>query len=150
MKKVKFIYNPYSGEKSIINKVDKVIKVHQKHGYSIIPYRIELDNGLENAFEDINEGFEYVLVAGGDGTIDKAVNYMKHNNIDIPLAVLPVGTANDFAKLLGNTLEAVMPKVSLRPLPSGSSSVKARSISSNSSMVSGSFIPRLSSQSCRT
>ncbi|CDM68127.1 lipid kinase [Clostridium bornimense] len=101
MKKVKFIYNPYSGEKSIINKVDKVIKVHQKHGYSIIPYRIELDNGLENAFEDINEGFEYVLVAGGDGTIDKAVNYMKHNNIDIPLAVLPVGTANDFAKLLG-------------------------------------------------
>ena len=49
MKKVKFIYNPYSGEKSIINKVDKVIKVHQKHGYSIIPYRIELDNGLEKA-----------------------------------------------------------------------------------------------------
>jgi len=40
MEKVKFIYNPYSGENSIITDIDKVIAVHQKYGYTVIPYRI--------------------------------------------------------------------------------------------------------------
>ena len=30
MKKVRFIYNPYSGENGIIDALDKVIKLHQE------------------------------------------------------------------------------------------------------------------------
>jgi YegS/Rv2252/BmrU family lipid kinase len=41
------------------------------------------------------------LVAGGDGTVDTVVNHMKNLDINIPIAVLPTGTANDFAKFLG-------------------------------------------------
>ena len=40
MKKVKFIYNPYSGENAIITDIDKVIAVHQKHGYTVILYEL--------------------------------------------------------------------------------------------------------------
>lgn len=101
MSKVKFIYNPYSGENAIISELDIVIDVHQKYGYTVIPYRISMDHELSEAFEDIDETYEYILVAGGDGTVDTVVNYMKNFNIDLPLGILPVGTANDFAKFIG-------------------------------------------------
>lgn len=101
MNKVKFIYNPFSGENLIINNIDKVIKVHQKYGYTIVPYRIEMNCSIEKAFEDIDDTYKYVLIAGGDGTVDNVVNVMKKCNVDIPIAILPVGTANDFAKFIG-------------------------------------------------
>lgn len=101
MKKVKFIYNPYSGENAIITDIDKVIMVHQKYGYTVVPYRISLGCSLEEALGDIDEEFKYVLVAGGDGTVDNVVNHMKEMNINLPIGILPVGTANDFAKYIG-------------------------------------------------
>lgn len=101
MKKVKFIYNPFSGENAIISDIDTVIKTHQKEGYIVVPHRISFDIEIDRAFEDIDDTYSYVIVAGGDGTVDTVVNYMKQNNIDLPLAILPVGTANDFAKFIG-------------------------------------------------
>jgi YegS/Rv2252/BmrU family lipid kinase len=101
MNRVKFIYNPYSGENSIAIWLDEIINIHQKHGYTIIPFRISRRLGMVDAFKDIDESYKYVLIAGGDGTIDTIVNYMKKNNIDLPIGVLPTGTANDFAKFIG-------------------------------------------------
>lgn len=101
MKKVKFIYNPFSGENHILSKLDTVIDVHQKNGYTIVPFRIAYEYDLNDAFNDIDKDYEYVLVAGGDGTVDKVVNVMKNKKIDLPLGILPTGTANDFATFLG-------------------------------------------------
>ena len=42
-----------------------------------------------------------MVVAGGDGTVNFAVNAMKRKGLDIPLGVIPAGTANDFAGALG-------------------------------------------------
>jgi len=101
MNKVKFIYNPYSGENTIISDIDKVIDIHQKHGYTVVPYRICFDYELTQAFLDIDDTYKYILVAGGDGTVDNVVNHMEKLNIKLPISVLPTGTANDFAKFLG-------------------------------------------------
>ena len=103
MKKVKFIYNPFSGENLILNNLDTIIRLYQEKNLQIIPFRISLDTPLERAFIDIDETYDHILAAGGDGTINQVVNLMKSNNLDLPLAVLPVGTANDFAKLIGST-----------------------------------------------
>ena len=102
MKKVKFIYNPYSGENLILDHLDKVIKIHQQAGYTIVPYRIDKEEDIINAFSDFKEfNYHYVLIAGGDGTIDNVVNVMAKCGISIPIGILPVGTANDFGKFLG-------------------------------------------------
>lgn len=101
MKKVRFIYNPYSGENLILHELDKVVKIHQNKGYQIEPYRIEREKDISEAFDIIDNTYEYVLIAGGDGTVDSVVNAMKSKEIDLPIAVLPVGTANDFAMFLG-------------------------------------------------
>lgn len=100
MKKVRFIYNPYSGENAIINELDIVFKLHQDKGYTVVPYRIERDVDISEALDCINDDYEYILIAGGDGTVDSVVNIMKKRNIDIPIAILPVGTANDFGKFI--------------------------------------------------
>jgi YegS/Rv2252/BmrU family lipid kinase len=101
MKKVKFIYNPFSGENIILSELDKVISIHQEFGYQVLPFRIEKGVTIEEALDEIDESYYYILVAGGDGTVDSLVNAMKNRNINIPIGVLPVGTANDFAKFLG-------------------------------------------------
>lgn len=120
MKKVKFIYNPYSGENTILNNLDAVIEIHQKNGYTIIPYRISKGHSIEDAFDDIDETYSYILLAGGDGTVDSVVNAMKKKNIDIPIGILPVGTANDFAKFIGissNVSEACEQIIKYEPKP---------------------------------
>ena len=101
MDKVKFIYNPYSGENNILSSLDQVFYVHQKFGYTVVPFRINKKLSISSAFKDIDEGYKYILIAGGDGTIDTAVNYMKKKGIDLPIGIIPAGTANDFAKFIG-------------------------------------------------
>ncbi|MGL4655398.1 MAG: YegS/Rv2252/BmrU family lipid kinase [Sarcina sp.] len=101
MKKVKFIYNPYSGENAILAHLDTVIKMHQEKELAVVPFRITKGEGVEKGLDDIDETYEYILLAGGDGTVDSVVNAMKSKGLDLPIGILPVGTANDFAKFLG-------------------------------------------------
>ena len=53
----------------------------------------------------IEEGLDFLIIAGGDGSINEAVNgYMdvpKSKREKMVLGVLPVGTGNDFARSLG-------------------------------------------------
>ncbi len=101
MRKVKFIYNPFSGEKEILKYLDYLIYSYQKKSFTVIPYRIGFDRDISEAFADIDDTFDHILISGGDGTVNEVVNGMKKLNIDLPIGVIPAGTANDFAHLIG-------------------------------------------------
>src|SRR5208282_2661121 len=49
--------------------------------------------------------FDYILAAGGDGTLNQVLNGVvgaHHNEKEEPaLGVIPLGTGNDFAKMCG-------------------------------------------------
>ena len=77
------------------------MKLHQEKGYQVVPYRIQKDKDIDEAFDIIDKDYKYVLVAGGDGTVDSVVNAMMNRGIDLPIGILPVGTANDFGKFIG-------------------------------------------------
>lgn len=52
--------------------------------------------------ECIREGFERVVVVGGDGSINEAVNgFMAVGAHDVELAYFPAGTGGDFARSIG-------------------------------------------------
>ena len=57
-----------------------------------------------------------MVVAGGDGTVNYAVNAMKRKGLDIPIGVIPAGTANDFAGAVGMSRE---PLEAARQIASG-------------------------------
>lgn len=100
MKKVRFIYNPSSGETLISEYLDHIITIYQNNGYIMSLFRLTFSYDPKVMVEDIDDSYAHVLIAGGDGTINYVVNALKENNIDIPIAVLSTGTANDFASLL--------------------------------------------------
>jgi YegS/Rv2252/BmrU family lipid kinase len=56
----------------------------------------DVDAAVEAAAQD---GPDLVVIAGGDGTISRAVGRLAHR--DVVLGLLPLGTANDFARTLG-------------------------------------------------
>lgn len=101
MKKVKFIYNPSSGENLIGENLDRIIALYQSRSYMLVPHRLDFISDTAEALADIDESYHHALVAGGDGTVNYIVNLMKREGIDIPLGILPAGTANDFASALG-------------------------------------------------
>jgi diacylglycerol kinase family enzyme len=53
------------------------------------------------AFAAANEGFRIVAAAGGDGTVHEVANgLMRANKSDVTFAVVPIGSANDYAHSL--------------------------------------------------
>ncbi|MBI1839562.1 MAG: diacylglycerol kinase family lipid kinase [Verrucomicrobia bacterium] len=56
------------------------------------------------AREAVAEGFERVIAAGGDGTVNEAANGLldgESAGVDVALGVIPLGTVNVFAKEIG-------------------------------------------------
>lgn len=101
IKRVKFIYNPSSGETHIAEKLDEIINLYQREGYTMSLYRLGFGSNQEQQILSDLDNYHHILIAGGDGTINYVVNLLKKNNYDTPIAILPSGTANDFASMLG-------------------------------------------------
>ena len=97
MKQALFLYNPQSGTGRIERKVTDIVAIFQQHGYRLEPLRIDF---TQNPFAG-REEIELVVVAGGDGTVNFTLNRMKEKELDIPIGVIPAGTANDFAGAIG-------------------------------------------------
>lgn len=102
VRKVILFYNPSSGSGMFKNNLDYIIGRYQDAGFQIIPIRAAHGHTIYDYLSELNQEtykdeYYQIMAAGGDGTINICVNSMIRNNIDLPLAILPAGTANDFA-----------------------------------------------------
>jgi diacylglycerol kinase (ATP) len=100
MDKVLLIYNPLSGNRSIPKKLDYLIGRFFEKDLITVPFRIEGDceNKLKNIL--LNDVFKYVVVSGGDGTVNMTASVLLKSALDIPMGIIPGGTCNDFARSL--------------------------------------------------
>ena len=91
-------YNPYSGSGIFKSNLDHIIDRCQKAGFQVVPVRAARGVYIDKALESIDQSrYDRILAAGGDGTVNMCVNAMIRHDIHLPLALLPSGTANDFA-----------------------------------------------------
>jgi lipid kinase YegS len=69
-------------------------------GHSVDP-RVtwEKGDGIRFARDGAARGVDAVVAVGGDGTINEVLNGL--DGSDVPLGIIPVGTANDFARQVG-------------------------------------------------
>lgn len=96
--KVLLFYNPHSGNGMFTNSLDKVIEKFQEKGMLIVPMRADRKDLLDSFFKTVEiNSYKKIIAAGGDGTINTVVNAMVKNDVHVPLAIFPAGTANDYA-----------------------------------------------------
>lgn len=102
MKKLKFIYNPFSGDKSIKIHLDDCINIFQQYGYDVDIYRAVNRNGIDELMKNTPIGFyDLFVVSGGDGSVNIFINSLiKYGHENTPIGIIPAGTANDFATFL--------------------------------------------------
>lgn len=97
MNKALFLYNGCSGRGRIGRAAEAIAAILRAGGYRVEALPIDFTT---NPF-DGRPGLSLVVVAGGDGTVNYVVNRMKERGLDVPLGIIPAGTANDFAGALG-------------------------------------------------
>ena len=99
MKKVKLVYNSIAGQSKFTYFLDSVIEKFMQNDLEVIIYRAGQKDNLEEFLKNSdNEELYGIIVAGGDGTLNKVVTIMMKYNIKTPLGVIPAGTSNDFAR----------------------------------------------------
>ena len=117
MDKLHFIVNPVAGGTRAIDKFGAVKGMLDDMRF---PYTYEFTqckgHGRELARAAAEHGEKYIIAVGGDGTVNYAVNAMKRKGLDIPIGVIPAGTANDFAGAVGMSRE---PLEAARQIASG-------------------------------
>jgi diacylglycerol kinase (ATP) len=89
------VHNPKAG--SAEHHGDHLIKALEEAGHKAI-YQSSKKKGIAKA---LRKKIDLVLIAGGDGTVSKVAHRLIAANSVIPLSVLPLGTANNFARSLG-------------------------------------------------
>ena len=96
--KILLYYNAHSGSGVFKNNLDHIVERCQDAGYQVIPVRAAKGIAINKVMAEMDDSeYSRVIAAGGDGTVNLCVNAMVKNDIHLPLAILPAGTANDFA-----------------------------------------------------
>ncbi|NJM08548.1 diacylglycerol kinase family lipid kinase [Candidatus Gracilibacteria bacterium] len=99
------IFNPLAGQAELLEReLDYATDIWRAHGWSVErrPTRSAGD-GTALAREAVDQGFELVVAAGGDGTINEVINGLAFTKT--VLATLPLGTMNVWARELGMPLQ---------------------------------------------
>jgi len=102
MKKVYFIYNPRSGKGTISSKLSYVISKFTEAGYEVTvrPTQAPLDarDNVIRICSDESSDYDLILCSGGDGTLNEVIQGIMTSPYKIPVAYIPAGSTNDFAR----------------------------------------------------
>ncbi|MDQ3171184.1 MAG: diacylglycerol kinase family lipid kinase [Acidobacteriota bacterium] len=119
MPRARLIVNPSSGKDKgpgylpVINQA-----LRDRFGTMEIVMTTGARDGEEAAAQAVRDGCDRVFVAGGDGTLNEVVNGLMSEGAlgRVPIGLLPLGTGNDFARML-NLSE--VPEAALASLAAG-------------------------------
>ncbi len=96
MKKAKILHNPNAGKGEYTRK--ELIAILESQGFEC-----GYSSTKEKGWRDMDEDTDFLVIAGGDGTVRKVIiKMLDKNEGKIPsIVLLPLGTANNIAKSLG-------------------------------------------------
>lgn len=106
-KKLLFIYNPNSGKQIISRKLAQIVDMFTKKGFDVTcrPTQARcdcMDTVSATCFE-----YDHIVVSGGDGTLNEAVNGFVKAGYDKPFGYIPCGSTNDFSHSVGIPLQTI-------------------------------------------
>lgn len=100
-KRARLIYNPSSGREEMKKRLPEILYRLERGGLETSTHATIGEGDATLAAADaVERGFELIIAAGGDGTLNEVVNGMAEKSHRPPLGILPLGTTNDFARAL--------------------------------------------------
>ena len=123
------ILNPAAGRGAAARALDPIVREFRRQGWGVDAERTDgPGHGAELAARAVRAGARHVVAVGGDGTVHEVANgLLRHATgqgaahlATAVLGVVPIGTGNDFAKLVGvyghAPVRAVQRLVTARPV----------------------------------
>lgn len=100
--RARLIYNPTSGHETMLRNVGEILNVLERAGYEASAFQTtpEPMSAAKEARRCARDGFDLVLAAGGDGTINEVVNGIAPLKHRPKMGIIPAGTTNDYARAL--------------------------------------------------
>ncbi|MDJ0736130.1 MAG: lipid kinase [Nostocaceae cyanobacterium] len=80
-------------------RLGEAISCLEKLGFDLLEESTEHPHHIGEAIQKYKHQVDMVIIGGGDGTLNAAVDVLV--NTQLPLGILPLGTANDLARTLG-------------------------------------------------
>jgi YegS/Rv2252/BmrU family lipid kinase len=114
------ILNPAAGRGAAGRAEAVVARAFRAQGWAVDVVRTTAPgHGQELASAAARQGAKHVVAVGGDGTVHEVANGLLSVASDAALGVIPIGSGNDFAKLVGvykhDPVRAVARLVTARP-----------------------------------
>ena len=105
-KSYKIILNPTAGHGNGLKALPKIEQLFTQSGVSFDLLRTEHPgHGIELTRQAVKEGYQVIVAAGGDGTVNEVINGLMHSKLEgtaiPPMGVLCVGRGNDFSGSVG-------------------------------------------------
>lgn len=95
------MYNPVSGRSTFKSKLPELKQIFLDHHKALDIYESKAKHDLERQAFDVAKDYDVFLVCGGDGTIHEVVNGVMKSDKKPAIGIIPCGTANDIAAILG-------------------------------------------------
>jgi diacylglycerol kinase (ATP) len=100
--RARLIYNPTSGREEVKRRLTAILQRLERGGIETSCHATDSKgDAIKAASEAVERGFDMIISAGGDGTLNEVVNGMSVHERRPALGILPLGTTNDFARAHG-------------------------------------------------
>ena len=99
MGKLLFIINPRAGRMRIHGALLSILNTMEKHGYETT-VRVTQYRGHATELAAAAQGYDRIVCAGGDGTLNEVICGVLQAGLRIPLGYIPCGSTNDFGTSL--------------------------------------------------
>lgn len=101
MKKLLFVFNPFSGKALIRNCLLDIVDTMVKADYEVTIYPTQRAGDAKEKVQEYAPGYDLIVCSGGDGTLDETVSGIMNCGKRVPLGYIPAGSTNDFATSIG-------------------------------------------------
>ncbi|WP_087974682.1 diacylglycerol kinase [Oceanobacillus rekensis] len=101
MEKARIIYNPTSGREAVKKSLPTILEKFEVAGYETSTHATTSEgDAIKAARTAVERGYDLIVAAGGDGTINEVINGLAEQDHRPRLGIIPAGTTNDFARAL--------------------------------------------------
>lgn len=100
-KKLLFVYNPISGTRIISRNLSQIVDIFTKYGYDVTCHPTQQRNDCMETVIRCHDKYDLIVISGGDGTLNEAVNGFMKCGYRNRFGYLPSGSTNDFSHSIG-------------------------------------------------